>query len=823
MQNLNFKQIISLLIITFSYQILNAQAAPVNPSNDNKGGVIKGRLIGEKSKEPVEYASIALFSQVDSSLITGVISKPNGGFVISKVKPGSYYITITFIGFERVSVGDIIINKDNHSKNLGVIKMKHANAELSAVDIVAEQAYVEYKIDKKIVNVANNLDAAGGNAVDALENVPSVSVDIDGNVSLRGSGNFQVLINGKPSPLSASDALQQIPSAAIKNIEIITNPSAKYDPDGMTGIVNVILKDDVQQGLNGLVEAGISSFNSYVFNALINYRKDKFNFFGGVNARLRNMPGGGTTELENFINPDTVLYRNGELDRERKRDNYTFKGGVDYYANDKNTFSIEGSYIFHQRAKDYKTNTYEYSDPVDYDLYKISENLGGRDGNHIKGSLNWTYKDKKKKQELVTMMYYSNGVENKEEDQMEYLSNADWLKSGDILSGLNTTDDKSKIDFRFKMDYTKKLNKDRKFEAGIQSRNYREKSNFLFNQFDTTINDYIYRPDYSSKLTFNRDIYSVYGTYGGMYKNFGYQLGLRGEYTNRFIDSEFADQSSTINRFDIFPTVHLSQKLGKTNELMTSYSRRIDRPGGWELDPNPIFISSDFIRVGNIALEPEYTDNFEMSYQKSFGSSFVSLEGYYRTTKNKITRLRVVDHNNVTYMTFANLDRDHSAGMEAMLNYRITKWMKLTLTGNYYYYKIEANEEARTEERESNNFNINGNLNFNITKMMRFQLTGFYRGPSVTAQGDMSAFTMVNSALRYDFFNHKLSATFKVRDIFQTMRHEMTSYTETFNTYNSFYRQSPTFSLTLSYRINNYKQKRKSSMGDMEGGGEGDI
>jgi len=815
--------VLSFFFIIAGMQTGFSQKAPINSPDKHKGGIISGKLIEGKTKAPVEYATIAIYTKLDSVLVTGTISKANGSFIIKGVKNGQYYIIISFIGYERIHLNDIIIDKDHPEKKIGVIKMKHANAELATVEIVAEQAYVEYKIDKKVVNVANNLDAAGGNAVDALENVPSVSVDIDGNVSLRGSGNFQVLINGKPSPLSASDALQQIPSAAIKNIEIITNPSAKYDPDGMTGIVNVILKDDVQQGLNGLVEATAASFNSYSLNVLLNYRHKKLNFFGGVNARLRNSPGGGKTELDNFINPDTTLYRIGELERERKRDNYTFKLGADYYLNKKNTLSIEGSYILHKNAKDYVTNTHEYTDPADYDLYKISENTGGRDGNHIKGSLSWEYKDKKKKTDLVTMMYFSNGDENKEEDQTEYFSNVDWVNSGAIMSGLNTTDDKNKMDFRFKMDYTKKLKKDHKFEAGVQSRNYRETSDFLFNQYDTTTGDFVYRPNYSSKLNFNRDIYSAYATYGGMYKNFGYLLGLRGEYTNRFIDSKMANKSSTINRFDIFPTVHLSQKLGKTHEVMASYSRRIDRPGGWELDPNPIFISSDFIRVGNMELEPEYTDNFELSYQKTIGASFVSLEGYYRTTKNKITRLRQIDNQNITYMTFANLDRDHSAGVEMMLNYRIAKWVKLNVTGNYYYYKIEANEESKTQERQSNNFNFNGNVNFSITKLMRLQLTAFYRGPSVTAQGDIAAFTMTNAALRYDFFNHKLSATFKVRDIFQTMKHEMTSYTETFDTYNSFYRQSPTFSFTLSYRINNYKQKRKPSMGDGEGGMEGDI
>ena len=823
MNNSNFKTFLTILTVFFFVNSF-AQKAPIDAPNNKKGGVIKGKLLSAKAKKPVEYATIAIYSVADSSLITGTISKSNGSFKIENVKVGKYYALITFIGFEHKTINNISISKENKIQDLGTIILTPAHQEIKGVEIVAEQATVEYKIDKKVVNVANNLDAAGGSAVDALENVPSVSVDIDGNVSLRGSESFQVLINGKPSPLSASDALQQIPAAAIKNIEIITNPSAKYDPDGMTGIVNVILKDNVQQGVNGLIEASAGSFDSYTFNGLLNYRKNKFNYFGGVNARLRSFPGGGETQLENFVNPDTIMYRDGELDRYRKRDQYTFKGGIDYYYNKKNTISVEGAYIFHQNAKNYSTNTHEYTLPVTSDLYKNSDNSGGRNGNHFKGSVLWEYKDKKKGENLTTLVYFAKGNELKEENQMEYLTDKDWNNTGTVLSGLNTIDDDNEMDFRFKMDYTKILKKDHKFEAGIQSRNSREPGKFTFYEYDTLTKDYIYRKDHSSELDFNRDIYSAYATYGGMYKKFGYQLGLRGEYTNRFINSKLANKTSSINRFDIFPTIHLSQKLGKSNQVMASYSRRIDRPGGWELDPNPVFISSDFIRVGNMDLEPEYTDNFELSYQKTLGASFVSMEAYYRTTKNKITRLRTIDNQNITYMTYANLDRDHAAGVELMLNYRIAKWVKLNLTGNYYYYMLEANEEAKTEERQSNNYNFNGNLNFTITPLMKFQLTGFYRGPSVTAQGDIQAFTMMNSALRYDFFNHKLSATFKVRDIFNTMRHEMTSYTDQFNSYNKFYSNNPRFSITLSYRINNYKQKRKPGIDDMgDRGGEGDI
>jgi len=814
--------LVFILAIAFTFNAYS-QKAPVDNPNQKKGGIIKGKLLAAKGRQPVEYATAALYSLPDSALITGTISKANGSFVIDHVKPGKYYVMITFIGFEHKTIDGINVSKANPIVDLGVIKLQQAHQELEGVDIVAEQAYVEFKIDKKVVNVSNNLDVAGGNAVDALENVPSVSVDIDGNVSLRGSESFQVLINGKPSPLSASEALQQIPAGAIKNIEIITNPSAKYDPDGMTGIVNVILKDDVQQGLNGLVEATAGSFDTYGLNVLLNYRKNKFNYFGGVNARIRKMPGTGETKLENISDPDTTFYRVGELDRFRRRNNYTVKGGVDYYMDKNNTFTVDLAYVFSDNAKEYTTNTHEYYDPIISDMYKISSNTGGRQGHYFKGSINWNYDNKKKKEKLTTMLYLSTGGQKKEEDQMEYYSNKDWLNEGAVMSGLNTTDKDNTIDLRFKVDYTKKLSKDSKFEMGVQSRNYRESADFLYNQFDTINGDYIYMPDRSSKMVFNRDIYSAYATYGGMHKNFGYQLGLRGEYTNRFIDSEIAKKSSTINRFDIFPTIHLSQKLGETHSVMASYSRRIDRPGGWELDPNPIYISSDFIRVGNIELEPEYTDNYELSYQKTLGASFFSLEAYYRTSKDKISRIRAIDSNNVTYMTYANIGRDHSAGFEAMVNYRITKWMRLTLTGNYYYYKIEENKQAQIEERQSNNVNFNGSLNFNITKLMRMQVTGFYRGPSVSAQGEVAAFTMMNASLRYDFFNRKLAATIKVRDIFQTMRHEMYSYTETFNSHNVFDRTSPTFSLTLSYRINNYKQKRRPSMDNEEGGGEGDI
>lgn len=823
--SINHKNRIVILISIFFLSTVNLWAqkggAPTAVAGPKNG--VSGMVIDKHTKRGIPYTTVALYKQSDSSLVSGTITDDNGKFFI-KAKQGSYYIDINFMGYNKVRK-EISINKNTSFVKLGKITLSKSQADLKGVEIIGEQSYVDYKIDRKVINVSRDLASTGASAVEALQNVPSVTVDIEGDVQLRGSSNFTVLINGKPSPLSGGDALEQIPSSAIKNIEIITNPSAKYDPDGMTGIINVILKDNVKQGLNGIVEASAASFDSYGFNTTLNYRKEKWNYYGGVDLRTRNRPGDGISEMTNFSNPDTLFFRNSELDRHRNRNNYTFKAGVDYFANKRNSFGIEGAYGINNRGKDYFSKITEYYEPATIPtIYNTSHNTGGRESHFMKVNLSWQHKFKTKGDKLDVLAFINKGDYFKNEYQKEEYSDIDWNPDIAIKKWINTNDNNDNIDFRLKADYTKILKNNRKFEAGIQSRNYRENSTFVYHNFDTLNNDWEIIPQNGNTLVFNRDIFSIYSTYGGSINNFGYQLGLRGEYTNRFIESSEGNSGSKINRFDIFPTIHLSQKINDKNSVMASYSRRIDRPGGWELGPNPMFISSTFIRVGNPELEPEYTDSYEISYQTTFSKSFVSLEGYYRTTKNKISRIQEMDPNTyITTMTFANLDRDHSAGMEAMANLQLAKWVRLNVSGNYYYYKLLGNISSGSVDAESWNYDIRGNVNFMITPLMRLQLTTFYRGPSVTAQGEFSSFYMFNSALRYDFFKRKLAVTFKVNNITNSMQHAFTTSTTDFATENVFRSIGPTFSLTATYKINNYKKKSKPTLDDKGGSDGGDI
>jgi outer membrane receptor protein involved in Fe transport len=328
---------------------------------------------------------------------------------------------------------------------------------------------------------------------------------------------------------------------------------------------------------------------------------------------------------------------------------------------------------------------------------------------------------------------------------------------------------------------------------------------------------------FTSDMDFREDIHSLYSTYSGNLKAIQYMLGLRGEYTKRSIDHSKVNQPYTLDRFDVFPSAHFSYELADKSQFMTSYSRRVNRPGGRDLDPFPNYMNQYTIRIGNPDLKPEYTDSYEFSYMRKFGNSFISLETFYRTTNDLITRIQELKDDGIIYMSSDNLNRDHSLGGELMGNINVTKWLLVNTSFSLYNYKLKGEVLGKSVDRQSTNYSGRMNATVKFSSDSRLQLTGFYRGPSVSAQGDQKGMVFTNLSYRQELMKKKLTATISMRDVLGTMRMEGTSFGDDFKSTFRMKREPRVLMLTLSYKINNYKLDRQAPAEQQNQGGMDDI
>ncbi|MGD9556529.1 MAG: TonB-dependent receptor [Mangrovibacterium sp.] len=806
-------------------QPAGAQAEePVNPPAKI---TIRGKVVEKETGTAMEYANVSVFNSNDSTLVTGGITDVHGMFRIGNLRPGRFYVEANFIGFNKIRINNIQITPGSGSVDLGVIKLDPMSEKINEVEVVAQKPRVEYKVDKKVINISQDIHAAGGTAVDALENAPSVQVDIEGNVSLRGSSSFTVLIDGRPSVLTGSDALQQIPAAAIENIEIITNPSARYDPDGMAGIINVVMKKNVQAGINGIINAMIGTNNKQQLDLTLNKKTEKFNFTLGADISDRNFHGENFSQRETY-DGDTTEYLIKDGKRGFSRSGYELKGGVDYYLSDKTTIGMIGNYGYYSFEGGGNSRIHQYTVPGSADRYSVERDPSERAGDFVNGSLNLQHKfNKEGTHKLEALAYYSHRNGDDTDEENEYLadSNYELIQDGENIL-IRTTEDEADNEYRLQADYTRPLGGSGKLEAGFQSRLDRSDEDYLLERFNQTTQKWERDDQFSNYQEFKRDIHSVYTTLSSKLGPVQYMFGARGEYTKRETYLPRTDQSYLLDRFDFFPTAHLSLDLSGNYQLMTSYSRRINRPRGRDLDPFPEYRDRYSIRTGNPALEPEYTNSWELGLLKRAGASFISLEGFYRVTNGLITHIDSLGDDGILYESTVNLNHDYSLGAELMADINPTKWMQVNSSLSVYNYRIEDQSGGETIERESTN--IDGRLNtiFKFSSNSRLQLMAMYRGPSISAQGDRKGMLFTNASYRQDLMKKKLTATVSLMDIFGTGKFEGTNFGPNFKSYSRFKREPRILTLTLSYKINNYKADRSEQReggNDMDFGGNGDF
>lgn len=777
-------------------------------------GTITGTIVEANKHTPMHYTNVVLFSQRDSVQIDGTITNENGKFRLTGVRPGDYFAEVTFIGFEQKTVGNITLRPPNLAVDLGTIIMESKALTSENIVVEGERPAISYQIDRKVIDASRFETAASGNAVDILENVPSVNVDIEGNVELRGSSNFRVLIDGKPTVLNGNDALQQIPASTIDDIEIITNPSVKYDPEGTTGIINLVLKKNRLEGMSGLVNTNAGMNNKYGAEGLVNYKNDQYTATLGLDYNKRMFPGNSIQKTRTTQNGVTS-FLNSDGSSSSGRQGLGLRAALEYNFTQKDQLTLSGRYGQFSFLRDGRQNYEQWLENASQHTFYTSISNSDRSSNYYAMNLDYLHNFGKRGHELTGQIRYnSRGGDGTNTNELLNLDQT-------LEDGRKTIESGPEDEMRIRLDYTLPLGGDSKFESGYRTdlENSDESTDFFL--YNPTLDQYMRQVDYSHSAAYYRNITALYTLYANTYKRFGYQLGLRGEYTFRRMAILDTGAHFKIDRWDYFPSLHTSLQVTDKNQIMTSYSRRIHRPRNWYLEPFQTREDAYTVRTGNPALLPEYVDSYELGYQTNFSrQSMLSVDAYYHVTHNVIERVQSVYEQDVSLQSVKNVGMDYSLGTEAMLRTDVASFWNLSLMGSVYHYRIEGVLYSEPFSRESLSWNARIRNSFKLFKATQIQLNGMYHSPRVSAQGSRTGFFMTNLSFRQDFMDRKFSAILQIRDLLGTGRRESTSEGAGYYNYHFMEREAPVVMLSLRMNINNFRDKQQNRGQEAPTGGE---
>ena len=813
---------------------------------------VSGHVIDASSEEVLPFVNVTLLSVKDSTLIDGTVTDEKGNFTIKGVKAnGSFILRLSFIGYKDVYKD---IKLKGKPLNVGTLAM-NTNAEvLSGVEIVAERQMMEYKLDKRVINVEKNLVSAGGDASDVLENVPSVSVDEEGGVSLRGNSNVKVLIDGKPSELLGNDlatVLSQIPASTIANIEVITNPSAKYDPEGMSGIINIKLKEKGNKGLSGNINLTGGSAIEKFFprtngSAGISYSTKKWGFSASVDGRF-NERGRRSDNMKLLFNQAKDGY--DAWMRSQQTGNSTNlsgggKIGFDWYINDKTSLTLSYNGRVHGDPTDdaiiANENLLDQRYGIDSSLYSARSldqiTSGNSNGNFNTFSLNFTKQFDNPEQELMIDANWNMGNFYRESTQILDYWNPTMpnYEKRDV----SESDNKRAV---VNINYSHPFSKTLKMEVGYNL-NYSNR----YSIYDYYLNGSDVRNDDMSYEFYNTEyINAVYATVGYSYGKLSGQIGLRGEITSLNGRKEMlCKENDSINKqyTSPFPTVHLSYQITDMQSAQLSYSRRINRPNMWTMMPNVDLSNPEHIRFGNPNIDPEYTDAVELGYSIILPKTTIFTSAYYRQTNNRISWFNFLwtEENARKYgfdwvldiagdevdkgklaQTSLNIEKSVNYGLELIIDQQITKWWKVNISANLFGNYTDA---TIINDKEIKSFNWDAKLNstMNLPGEWTIQTSAMYFAASKTIQGERAARFFSDIAIKKNI-NKKITLSLRYADIFRTAGHNSTTITDDYISFRRGrpYRQSLT--LNFSYRFGDGKPMKKMPKKHLDNGAGGEA
>ncbi|HSI74276.1 MAG TPA: TonB-dependent receptor [Lunatimonas sp.] len=775
---------------------------------------IRGKVKERGSEKTLEFANVALLSISDSSVVGGGMTGLDGSFDFI-TQPGKYILRIGFIGYEsyfrNLDLGE------RRNVNLGTIALALDAANLEEVVVEGVTSIFESDIDKRRYDVENSVVAEGATASELLETLPSIQMDDEGGITMRGSGEILIYINGRPSNLSGDDAesiLSQFPANSIKSVELITNPSSRYDAAGVGGIINIILKKNEKTGFNGQANVSVGTRDKYNAGVNLNYGAGKVNYYASYNYQNRRLFRESDVFRENRVG-NSSPFLDQDSYGERIDITHLIRGGFDYNITESQTFGFYAQGNFRDREGFTDLNQRSLDSFRNLDSLYVRNQNDTRESFNAETGVNYNWEIDTLGQQLFTSLSYSRDERTQLENYEQlFFNEANEAVPDNNLIQLNTVPQTSDM-YVFQLDYTKPFANGGSLESGLKGtysvwdRGQEFSQGDIGNNFNPIPIDSI-----SDNFIFKEDVYAAYMSYRNRVGKIGYQGGLRAEYTETIGQLASNDDPVINNYFNLFPSMYVSYDLGEEHEFTANYSRRISRPNMWSL--SPLYRVRDLLNlsVGNPYLQPEFTDSYEVGYMKGWERFLFNATLYHRASTNVHTRVIRLAENNVAIQTRENAARRNSTGLELINQVQVNNWWDATVSGNFFYSEIIGDNIEEGFNNSNYSWTVSLLSNMAIPNLFTFQVQGNYRGPIVFPQGEIEPFWGINAGIRKNIMNDNATISLNVSDIFNTrifrIRNEDTRFVQD----RVFNRETRIGTIAFTYRFGGFTDRNNGRDGD---------
>ena len=794
-------------------------SAQMDPAKAPKIGEVYGTVVDSVSGVPIPYASISIVNSRSNTILTGGITDDEGAFHVKEIALGRHKIVVQYIGYEKKELGPynfLPFGKNQTEYNLDKISMSQTTLQMEGVEVEGERPLFVQTAEKRVFNVEKNSLSTGGSAIDALRQVPGVEVDPDDNISLRGNTKVNLMIDGKPSSIAGGDIkslLQSVPASNIADIEVMTNPGAKYDPEGMAGIINIVLKENRFAGLNGNVNSGGDTQGGTNFSGQVNFRNTKFNSFInlGLNDRVWNSDGTSYRKME-FQEFENIL--NQSYDSKSNGPNLFVKTGGEYFIDPTQSLGLSFTVSDGKKYRDNDNYTYDKG-PGESRYIRVSDSDGDRGGYDF--NLNYDKKFKDPKHKLTSYLRLSDGV-NQGADEYK---NTEWETFEEFFEDADEArngQDGSNTGFDFQVDYVRPFESGSKLELGFSSKNNDRNDKQTAEVFDYSLNQFVNDNEFSNDFNFNETVNAAYLQYGGSYWFIGYNAGLRYEMVNMASDLKSNPEVFKKDYNSFYPSLSFTLGAPQFIQLQASYSRRVRRPKGRQLNP---FISRQDernYRSGNPFLDPEYTDSYEINFSRFSRGLSLSFGTYYRNTTDEITRHKEVNQDGTSLATYENIGSKQTKGFEYNIVGSLGKKMRLIFGGNTYWDDVNTDLYGDVYDKTSRTNNFRVTSTYNVLPQTELSFFMFHQPKKSIPIGTFNAMTWSSVSVKQKLMDERLNLTLNVSDPFAMSGFGFSLQNDSWVQESIRNFSSRTVRLTLEYRFGKMEDKSRFSRQRRQGG-----